>query len=55
MFDGSTGILEDGYEIPVDTPIEEAIDGLMNLSCTDGYINDFKVCIIDSKYIGFKT
>lgn len=55
MFDGPTGILEDGYEIPVDTPIEEAIDDLMNLSCTDGYINDFKVCIIDSKYIGFKT
>ena len=55
MFDGSTGILEDGYEIPVDTPIEDVVDDLLNLSCTDGYVNDLKVCVIDSKYIGFKT
>ena len=55
MFDGSTGILEDGYEIPVDTPIEDVVDDLLNLSCADGYVNDLKVCVIDSKYIGFKT
>lgn len=55
LFDGTTGVLESGYEIPVGTPIDEAIDGLLNLSCTDGYINDQKICIIDSKYINFKT
>lgn len=55
LFEGSTGVLDDGYEIPVDTPIEDVIDDLMNLSCSDGYVNDLKVCIIDSKYMGFKT
>lgn len=25
------------------------------MSCTDGYINDMKVCIVDSKYLNFKT
>ena len=55
LFDGTTGIIEDGYEIPVDTPIEEVIDDLLNLSNTDGSVNDLKVCILDSKYINFKT
>ena len=55
LFEGPTGMLEDGYEIPVDTPIEDVIDDLLNLSCTDGYVNDLKICIIDSKYSGFRT
>lgn len=55
LFDGNTGILTSGYEIPVGTPIDEAINGLLNLSCTDGYINDQKPCIIDSKYSNFVT
>lgn len=55
LFEGSTGILNDGYEIPVDTPIEDVVDDLLNLSNTDGYVNDMKICILDSKYYGFKT
>lgn len=55
LFDGNTGTLTSGYEIPVGTPIDEAIDGILNLSCTDGYINDPKPCIIDSKYSNFTT
>lgn len=54
-FEGATGILEQGYEIPVDTPIDEVIEGLLNLSCADGRVVDIKTCIIDSKYIDFKT
>ena len=37
------------------TKIEDVIDDLLNLSCTDGYVNDLKICIIDSKYSGFRT
>ena len=55
LFDGNTGILQDGYEIPVGTPIDEVIDDLLNLSRSDGYVNDLKVCILDSKYAQFKT
>lgn len=55
LFDGNTGILNEGYEIPVGTPVDEAINGILNLSNTDGQINDIKDCIIDSKYINFKT
>lgn len=55
LFEGPTGMLEDGYEIPVDTPIEEVFDDLLNLSGADGYVNDIKTCILDSKYKNFKT
>lgn len=55
MYEGQLGILEDGYEIPVDTPIEEVINDILNLSGTDGYVNDQKICILDSKFSNFKT
>ena len=55
LFEGSTGLLEDGYEVPVDTPIEEVVNDILNLSGTDGYVNDQKICILDSKFSNFKT
>ena len=55
LFEGPTGTLEDGYEIPVDTPIEQVVDDILNLSGTDGYINDSKICILDNKFVNFKT
>lgn len=54
-FEGPLGILEDGYEIPVDTPVDMVINDLLNLSCTDGYIVDPIAPIIDVKYSNFKT
>ena len=55
LFEGSTGILNDGYEIPVDTPCEDVFRDILNLSNADGYVNDLKHCIIDSKYTNWKT
>jgi hypothetical protein len=55
MFEGSTGTLEDGYEVPVDTPIDQVVNDILNLSGTDGYVNDQKICILDSKFSNFKT
>ena len=55
LFEGSTGVLEEGYEVPVDTPIEDVVNDILNLSGTDGYINDQKICILDSKFSNFKT
>ena len=55
MFDGAQGTIDMGYEIPVDTPVEEVVTSLLNTSNYDGYINDPKPCIFDSKYTGFKT
>lgn len=54
-FEGSLGILEDGYEIPVGTPVDNVINDMLNMSCTDGYIVDPKPPIIDIKYSNFKT
>jgi hypothetical protein len=54
-FEGSLGILEDGYEIPVGTPVDNVINDILNMSCTDGYIVDPKPPIIDAKYSNFKT
>ena len=54
-FEGSLGILEDGYEIPVGTPVNNVINDMLNMSCTDGYIIDPKPPIIDVKYSNFKT
>lgn len=55
LFEGTTGTLEDGYEVPVDTPIEQVVNDILNLSGTDGYVNDQKICILDSKFSNFKT
>ena len=55
LFEGTTGTLEDGYEVPIDTPIEQIINDILNLSGTDGYVNDQKICILDSKFSNFKT
>ena len=55
IYAGTTGTLDVGYEIPVDTPIEEVIPSIQNFSNTDGTVNDLKSCIIDTKYTGFKT
>lgn len=55
LFEGQTGTLESGYEVPVDTPIEDVVNDILNLSGTDGYINDQKICILDSKFSNFKT
>ena len=55
LFEGHTGILEDGYEIPVNTPIEQVVNDILNLSGTDGYVNDQKICVLDSKFSNFKT
>lgn len=55
LFEGTTGTLEDGYEVPVDTPIEDVINDILNLSGADGYVNDQKICILDSKFSNFKT
>ncbi len=55
IYAGTTGTLDVGYEIPVDTPIEEVISSIQNFSNIDGTVNDLKSCIIDTKYTGFKT
>ena len=55
FFDGNTGRLDTGYEIPVGTPIQESITDLLNLSCPDGEIIDIKPCILDQKYAQFET
>jgi hypothetical protein len=39
----------------VDTPICEVFDDILNMSCSDGYVNDLKPCILDSKYQSLKT
>lgn len=54
-FEGPLGTLEDGYEIPVGTPVNDVINDMLNMSCPDGYIVDPKPPIIDSKYFQFKT
>lgn len=55
VYAGTTGTLDVGYEIPVDTPIEEVIPSIQNLTHADGNANDLKACIIDSSFTGFKT
>lgn len=55
QYSGTTGTLEVGYEIPVGTPIEEVINGLQNLSGTDGLIYDIQPYILDNNLAGFKT
>lgn len=55
LFEGPTGILNDGYEVPVDTPCNEVLDGILNMSNSDGYVNDIKNCIVDSRYINWRT
>lgn len=55
LFEGTVGILNDGYEIPVGTPCDDVFRDILNMSNSDGYVNDLKHCIIDSKYINWKT
>lgn len=55
IYAGTTGTLDTGYEVPVDTPIDEVISSIQNFSNTDETVNDLKSCIIDTKYTNFKT
>lgn len=55
LFDGTTGVLDSGYEIPVNTQIDEAIKSILNLSTSDGTTTDIKLCNIDSKFSTFET
>lgn len=54
-FEGPLGTLQEGYEIPVGTPVNTVINDMLNMSCTDGYIVDPLPPIIDTKYSNFKT
>ena len=42
VYASTTGTLDTGYEIPVDTPIEEVIFSIQNFSNADGTVNDLK-------------
>lgn len=54
-YTNATGTLEVGYEIPVDTPIEEVIKNIQNMSGTDGTVNDLIPYIIDNNLATFRT
>lgn len=54
-FDGKMGTLEDGYEIPFGSTIQEAVKGILSFPRGDGYIMDYMPAIFDPKFEGFKT
>lgn len=55
IFESKIGTLDEAYEIPVDSDIEDAINGLRNFSMGNGYILDYKPIILDPSFIGAKT
>lgn len=54
-FEGKLGTLEDGYEIPVGSSIQEAVKGILNFSRGDGYIMDYMPPLFDPKFENFRT
>lgn len=55
IFEGNSGTLETAYEIPVDSTIEDVINGILNFDTGSGYILDYKSIILDSSFKNFKT
>ena len=55
LFEDKTGTLSEAYEVPVDSTIEDAIQGILNFDRGNGYIYDYKDIILDSSFAGFKT
>lgn len=55
IFEEKTGILETAYEIEVNSPIEDVINGILNFDTGNGYILDYNPIILDSSFKNFKT
>lgn len=55
QFYSNSGVVLDGYEIPVDSSVDEVIKTIQNIPCADGTIYDIKEPIIHSKFFNFKT
>ena len=54
LLEGKAGTLEATYEIPVDTDIEEAINGILSLDNGSGYKIDEQKIIYDRAFKGMK-
>ena len=55
IFEGKMGTLDEAYEIPVGSNIEDAINGIRNFSLGNGYILDYKPIILDPSFVGKTT
>ena len=55
IFESNIGTLEEAYEVPANSTIEDVVNGILNFDTGNGYILDYKSIILDSSFKGFKT